>query len=90
MSVEDNAEKSSCPPMTSQEAREWAKKTEIEFGKHSGKTVCRVPLGYLLWLDRELDFRRDLHRYLASPRVQEEIEYGDKYLLQEEIDHADS
>lgn len=65
--------KSPYPPMSRQEAHDWGQNTQMPFGKHMGDRVDSVPLEYLLWLDEQPDFRRQLHQYLASPRVQEEI-----------------
>lgn len=45
----------------------------IGFGQHNGKAVREVPLPYLVWLDEQPDFRRQLRRYLASDRVQSEM-----------------
>jgi hypothetical protein len=45
---------------------------QIAFGMHSGMPIADVPMDYLLWLECEPDFRRDLRRYLRSDRIQRE------------------
>tara|TARA_Y100000310_G_C20232975_1_gene601123 strand:+ start:209 stop:595 length:387 start_codon:yes stop_codon:yes gene_type:complete len=57
--------------MTDDESRRFGR-TLIPFGVHAGVPVDDVPLGYLLWLESQPDFRISLSRYLASPRMQQE------------------
>ena len=45
---------------------------QMPFGMHSGTPIADVPMDYLLWLECEPDFRRDLRRYLRSDRIQRE------------------
>lgn len=44
----------------------------MPFGKHAGESIKDVPMDYLLWLECEPDFRRELRRYLRSDRIQRE------------------
>jgi hypothetical protein len=64
-------------PMTNEKARLWGQTAEIPFGQHSGSKVDAVPLEYLCWLadQRFIDL---LRRYLASPRIQQEIKTTDR------------
>lgn len=45
----------------------------LEFGKHKGRMVDEVDLGYLEWLDSQPDFRKQLRRYLAAPTIQSQM-----------------
>ena len=47
---------------------------EINFGVHAGKRIDEVPIGYLLMLVDENEFKKKLRRYLASPRIKAEME----------------
>lgn len=61
-------------PMDDQEARRFERRT-MSFGQHHGKQIGDVPLSYLVWLDEESrGFQLALHRYLASDRIQQQIE----------------
>lgn len=61
-------------PMDDQEARRFERQT-MRFGQHHGKQIGDVPLSYLVWLDEEgRGFQAALHRYLASERIQRQIE----------------
>lgn len=71
-------------PMSYEEAREWERRTKIEFGQHSGSLVKDVPLDYLLWLDGD-KFRGELKRYLASPLIQ-----GQQQEREDEADAGES
>ena len=66
-------DRSDVVPMTREELREWEIK-KMPFGKHEGTQVKNVPLDYLIWLDEQPDFRRELKRYLKSDRIQREID----------------
>jgi len=50
-------------PMADEEARRF-KKQVMDFGIHYGKCIEDVPLDYLVWLEEQPDFRRQLNRYL--------------------------
>jgi hypothetical protein len=58
-------------PMTDDESRKFGQRA-IEFGRYACQPVESVPLDYLLWLDEQPDFRRDLNKYLRSDRIQQE------------------
>jgi hypothetical protein len=64
------------PPYTDGEAK-WFGGTTMPFGEHRGKRVDEVPMSYLLWLDKQPDFRIEMKRYLASKRLQVEQEDTD-------------
>ena len=38
----------------------------MEFGKYKGTRMGEIPLDYLLWLEEQPDFRKQLNRYLRS------------------------
>ncbi len=58
-------------PMTDDEAKRFGLQP-MPFGRHHfGKPIKDVPLDYLLWLETEPDFRRQLNRYLRSRRMQQ-------------------
>jgi hypothetical protein len=59
------------PRMTDDESRKFGQRA-IEFGRYACQPVESVPLDYLLWLDEQPDFRRDLNKYLRSDRIQQE------------------
>jgi len=56
-------------PMTETEVAAFGNHA-MEFGKHAGEQVKAVPLDYLLWLEEQPDFRRNLRRYLRSDTLQ--------------------
>ncbi len=60
-------------PMTESEAVDFERRS-MPFGVHASKQIKTVPLSYLLWLEGEEDFRRQLRRYLRSARMQQEQE----------------
>jgi hypothetical protein len=57
------------PAMTDEESREFEMRP-MPFGTHMNKQIRIVPLDYLLWLEEQPDFRRDLNRYLRNPQIQ--------------------
>ena len=60
-------------PMSDAEVREFRSR-EMAFGKHAGKPMLEVPLGYLDWLVGEKDaFHRDVRRYLLNENVAEKL-----------------
>ena len=68
------------PPMTDDEARAFERKT-IGFGKYSDSLIGDIPIEYLVWLDEQPDFRRQLNAYLRSKlgqQAQEECRGGPK------------
>ncbi|MGB0600375.1 MAG: hypothetical protein ACPGLY_27170 [Rubripirellula sp.] len=58
-------------PMTDEESRAFESHI-VEFGKWKDRMIREIPIGYLLWLDGQPDFRMKLKRYLASERIQRE------------------
>lgn len=61
------------PDAMSDDEKKRFERTEVPFGKHSGKQVKDVPLSYLEWIDGD-EFRTDLRRYLKHPDVWREQE----------------
>lgn len=61
-------------PMTDDESRIWERRETVPFGIHKGEFVREVPLESLVWLEEQPDFRRELRRYLRSPRIQRQQE----------------
>lgn len=60
--------------MSDEEARRFERRT-MEFGKYAGQPIgSEVPLSYLVWLDEQPDFRRELNRYLRRREVWAEQE----------------
>ena len=57
-------------PMSREEVKSFSKQ-RMTFGKHKGDLIGSVDLSYLLWIDDQSDFRRELKRYLASDAIQE-------------------
>jgi len=58
-------------PMTYEET--WTFEREsMPFGKHANEQIMMIPLDYLLWLEEQPDFRRQLRRYFLSDRMQRE------------------
>lgn len=47
---------------------------QIRFGKYRGRQVDEVPLGYLAMLVDDNTFKKQVRRYLASPRIRRELE----------------
>lgn len=62
-------------PMMPEEVQAFERR-EMEFGQYIGTDVGNVPLDYLVWLDCQSDFRRELRRYLASDQIQRTMEDG--------------
>lgn len=62
-------------PMSDAESKAFERQ-QMPFGMHSGELIADVPMDYLLWLECEPDFRRDLRRYLRSDRIQREQDTG--------------
>ena len=60
-------------PMTDNEIAAFENQA-MDFGKHAGEQVKSVPLDYLLWLEEQPDFRRQLRRYLRNAKLQREQE----------------
>ena len=59
-------------PMNDEEAKRFGLQS-MPFGRHHfGTPIKDVPLDYLLWVEGEVDFRRQLNRYLRSRRMQQE------------------
>lgn len=58
-------------PMSDEQVREF-ELLRMPFGSYSEKQIQDVPLDYLLWLEGEPDFRRQLNRYLRSRQMQQE------------------
>ena len=54
--------------MDETEARAFDKEI-MEFGKHKGASMGEIPLDYLLWLEEQPNFRKQLNRYLRSKYV---------------------
>ena len=52
--------------------------SRMPFGMHENKSIGDTPIAYLLWLDGEPDFRRQLNRYLRSDRGQARQEEGEE------------
>lgn len=62
-------------PMTAQEALAFEQEP-MEFGKYNGVAVKDVPLDYLQWVaDAGRRTWQQLHAYLNSPRIREEIDH---------------
>lgn len=57
------------PAMTDTESAAYETET-MQFGTWVNHEMCGVPIDYLVWLDGEADFRRNLNRYLRSERGQ--------------------
>lgn len=55
--------------MTDAEAKKF-ERDGMPFGKWAGNPVGKVPLEYLVWLDEQDDFHRQLNRYLRNEQVQ--------------------
>ena len=53
------------------EARRWAEKEKLVFGKYAGQRMCDVPADYLEWLVSQPDFRSSLERYMRSSYYQD-------------------
>ncbi len=60
-------------PMSDQAAASYGK-VEVKFGKYRGRRVDEVPLDYLAMLVDDNQFKRQVRRYLASPRIKRELE----------------
>lgn len=58
-------------PMADDEARAFGCQP-MEFGKWALRPIKDVPMDYLVWLETQPDFRRQLNRYLRNPQVQRE------------------
>lgn len=48
----------------------------MTFGKYKGEQIMNVPPDYLLWISED-EFKSDLQRYLANPKVMNEQEEPD-------------
>jgi uncharacterized protein (DUF3820 family) len=71
--AKESPQRPATAPMTDPEARAFGQQV-LSWGKHAGRTIDEVPLDYLVWLaGQEDEFRRELRRYLASPRIDAEL-----------------
>lgn len=59
--------------MNDNQARAFGK-VVVRWGKYRGRQVDEVPLGYLAMLVDDNEFKRQVRRYLASPRIKAELD----------------
>ena len=60
-------------PMGDEEAEAFERES-MKFGKHQDTQIGEVPIDYLVWMEEQDDFRRELNRYLRSERGQQRQE----------------
>jgi len=60
-------------PMNDSQARKFGRNA-LRYGPHENRRIDEVPLSYLVSIVDDSEFKKKLRRYLASPRIEAELE----------------